>query len=258
MSDVKIAFFDIDGTIIDMEKKVISQNMLETLRRLKNNGIHICLATGRPPIALPRFEGVEFDAFLTFNGSYCFSGDDTIFSNPIPRDDVQRIIRNAAAIGRPVTLATKDRLASNGRDQDLVEYFAVIKRGIDVAEDFDEVAKEDVYQMMSGGRKEEYDALLQNVCGAKIAAWWDRAVDVIPSSGGKGVGVEKILAYYGFDRSEAIAFGDGNNDIEMIRAVGCGVAMENASAELKAEADEFCGHVAQDGIYHYCMARGLI
>lgn len=258
MSDVKIIFFDIDGTMIDMQKKVISEKMLETLRRLQQKEIKICMATGRGPVTLPHFEGVEFDAYLTFNGSYCYSGEKTIFSNPIPKEDVHRIIQNAAGIGRPVSLATKDRLAANGKDQDLIEYYGVIKLGVDTPEDFDAVAESEVYQIMSGGRKEEYDALLKDAAGAKITAWWHRAVDIIPAVGGKGVGVSKILTYFGFDRSQAMAFGDGNNDIEMLEAVGCGVAMENASPELKAVADEICGHVADDGIYHYCRRRGLI
>ena len=44
----------------------------------------------------------------------------------------------------------------------------------------------------------------------------------------------------------------------MFQAVGTGVAMENASEQLKAEADEVCGHVAEDGIYYYCLERGMI
>ncbi|MBQ7885277.1 MAG: HAD hydrolase family protein [Clostridia bacterium] len=47
MNDVKIIFFDIDGTLIDMHKKRITEKMLETLKRLKERGIRICLATGR-------------------------------------------------------------------------------------------------------------------------------------------------------------------------------------------------------------------
>ena len=52
--------------------------------------------------------------------------------------------------------------------------------------------------------------------------------------------------------------GDGNNDIEILQAVGTGIAMANASEQLKAVADQVCGHVAQDGIYHYCLEQGLI
>lgn len=95
MKTIKIIFFDIDGTLIDMNKKQISQKMLETLKRLKENQIRICLATGRTPMSLPHFDGIEFDAFLTFNGSYCFTKDQDISNFPIPSYDVQQIIQNA-------------------------------------------------------------------------------------------------------------------------------------------------------------------
>lgn len=83
-------------------------------------------------------------------------------------------------------------------------------------------------------------------------------MDVIPGDSGKGIGVEQLLRYYHLDQSEAMAFGDGNNDIEMLQAVGAGVAMENASLELKAVATGICGHVAEDGVYHYCLEHGFI
>ena len=241
MSAIKIVFFDIDGTLIDMNKKRISEKMLETLRRLKENGTIICIATGRSPIALPHFEGVEFDAFLTFNGSYCFTEDADIFSNPIPTEDVHMIIQNATALGRPLTVATKNRLASNGKDDDL-----------------EQVANEKVYQLMAGSSLAEHPALMKDVSHARITFWWNRAVDIIPTDGGKGRGIEKMLEYYHFDKSQAMAFGDGNNDIEMLKSVGHGVAMANASDELKAIADDVCGDVAEDGIYYYCLEHGMI
>lgn len=55
----------------------------------------------------------------------------------------------------------------------------------------------------AGCRPKDYPALLDGAPGAKIAAWWDRAVDVIPAGGGKGIGIEKMLAYYGLDKAEA-------------------------------------------------------
>ena len=258
MNDVKIIFFDIDGTLIDTQIKRVSEKTLEALRRLRARGIRICLSTGRSPVSLPRFEGVTFDALITFNGSYCYDRTQTIFSQPIPPQDVRRLLANAAALGRPVCAATKDRLAANGRDADLVDYFAIAGLEVPVAQDFEAVCRQDVYQFMLGSREEEYPALMDGVSGAKIAAWWDRAVDVIPAAGGKGTGVEKALAYFHLDRAQAMAFGDGGNDVEMFGAVGLGVAMENASAVLKAAAGDVCGHVARDGVYHYLTAHGLI
>ena len=258
MKEIKIAFFDIDGTLIDINKKVISEKILETLSRLKQKGILICLATGRAPLTLPQFPKINFDVFLTFNGSYCFNSEKVIFSNPIPVQDVKQLIKNAANIGRPVSIATKDRIAANGADQDLVDYFGYAGLKVEVSEDFEGLLKEEIYQVMMGCRKSEYVSMMKGIRQAKITAWWDRAVDIIPADGGKGKAIEKVLAYYHLDKAEAIGFGDGNNDIEMLQSVGTGVAVENGSEQLKAVADDMCGHAAEDGIYYYCLKKGLI
>lgn len=258
MNAIKIVFFDIDGTLIDMERKEISPKTLEALRRLKERNVLLCLATGRGPLTLPHFEGVEFDAFLTFNGSYCFTGEQTIFSNPLTGEDVQTILRNAASIHRPVSIATKDKMVANGKDRDLADYYAFAKREVEVSGEFEAVAKRDeVYQIMLGCREADYPLLLRGTRRARITAWWDRAVDIIPAGGGKGEGIRQILSYYHLKRETALAFGDGDNDLEMLRAVGRGVAMGNASERLKAAADDICAGVAEDGVYHYCLAQGL-
>lgn len=258
MNKVKIIFFDIDGTLIDMTKKAISDKTVETLLRLKENGVKICIATGRAPGSVPKFDGVDFDAFLTFNGSYCFNSSDVILSTPIPKVDVEKMIENATRINRPVSIAGKDRVVANGTDKDLSDYFGFAKQETPVSDDFDEVLKGEIYQMMMGGRKDEYDDILKDVENARITAWWNRAVDIIPANGGKGKGIEAILEYYGIDRSESMAFGDGGNDIEMLQTVGTGVAMGNALDHVKEVADEICSTSADDGIYHYCLENGLI
>ena len=255
---IKIIFFDIDGTLIDMERKVISERTVETLRRLQQNGIKICVATGRPPISLPDFHGARFDAFLTFNGSFCYTEDKVIYRNPIPNEDVHLIINNAAAIHRPVSIATAKRMSANGKDQDLIDYYAISRQEVTVSDDFAQLADQEIYQIMMGCYPEEYPKVMKNVRHVKIAAWWDRAVDIIPASGGKGIGVHKILEYYQLNKDEAAAFGDGDNDIEMLQAVGTGIAMANASDRLKQIADDQCGHVREDGVSTYCMSHGLI
>ena len=257
-NEIKIAFFDIDGTLKDFSKDELSDKTCEALNRLKEKGVLLAIATGRAPLTLPKLEGVEFDVYLTFNGSYCYNQQETIFSKTIPAEDVKKIIENATEMKRPVSIATQKRIVANGKDTDLVQYYDLAKLQIEVANDFEEVAQDTVYQIMLGCVKEEYPLLMKEVKNARITAWWDRAVDIIPADGGKGVGVDKILEYYHLDRSQAIAFGDGCNDIDMLQIVGMGVAMGNASEEVKQAADDVCGHVAEDGIYHYCIANGLI
>lgn len=259
MNKTKIIFFDIDGTLIDMNKKQISTKVLQTLIKLKSNGIKLCIATGRSPTQVPHFSDVEFDAYLTYNGSYSFNKHQVIFSNPLEREDVYTIIENAKRLGRPLSLATKNRLASNGADKDLIEYYAFSGTKIEIADDFNTVAHtEDIYQILLSCRKHEYDIIMKDVKEAKIAAWWDRAVDIVPLNGGKGNAIAKVLDHYHYTKEEAMAFGDGNNDIEMLKAVGKGIAMQNASLELKSIADDICDDVANDGIYSYCKKHGLI
>ena len=148
MKDIKIIFFDIDGTLIAMDQDTISEKTLEALKRLQEKGVKLCLATGRGPMLVPHFEGVEFDAFLTYNGSYCYDHSGTLYSNCIPLKDIERIIKNADKMGKPVALATKDRMAANGKDQDLIDYYAFGNAEVDVAEDFEDIKKEKVYQVL--------------------------------------------------------------------------------------------------------------
>lgn len=258
MHKPRIIFFDIDGTLIDMEKKRITERTLDALRRLQQNGILLAVATGRSPLIVPKFDGVEFDVFLTYNGSYCYDRRGDIFVSPIPPQDVQTLIQNAAALGRPVSVAGRTQLLSNGTDDDLTAYYAIGGRAPVISDKFDEVSRGEVFQLLMGCRESDWPAILKGTIGAKIAAWWDRAVDIIPISGGKGAGIRKVLAYYGLTPEDAMAFGDGNNDIEMFQAVGHSVAMGNASADLKAIASEVCRPCAEDGIYHYCKENGLI
>lgn len=258
MKDVKIIFFDIDGTLLDFGAKTITPKMEETLLKLRQKGIKLCIATGRSPMHLPAFTPNRFDAWLTFNGSYCYDATGPLFCNTVRYEDIQTVIQNATKLGRPVAVATKDRMAANGWDQDLSDYYAFTGQPLVVSPEFDLVCREGVYQVLLGCRQEDHQRIVEGTTNSKIAAWWDRAADVIPKNGGKGLGVEKILEHFGFTKEEAMAFGDGNNDLELISAVGTGVAMENGSDRLKAIADDICGPVSQDGIYQYCLAKGLI
>ena len=258
MDNIKIVFFDIDGTLIALNRFRPSEKALEALRRLQGAGVKICLATGRSPVQLPDFPGVEFDAYMTFNGSYCFDKNGPICSRPLEKGDVGAIIANASAMGRPVALALRGRIAANGADADLIEYFGFSGNTVPVAADFEAASGGDVYQIMVSCRKEEYEKLLSGVQHAQITAWWDRAVDIIPRGGGKGAGVGEILRHFGIDRRDSMAFGDGNNDLELLSAAGWGVAMGNASPQLKAAADDVCGDVLEEGVYTYCLDQGLI
>ena len=253
----KIIFFDIDGTLLNHATGVISPVTREALIQLHKNGYLLCIASGRGPASFPDLDGLPFDAFCSFNGSLCYNEKEIIHSNPIFPKDVAQIIQNAASIGRPVAVAAKNRIAANGVDKDLFDYFQLADMYLTASDDFDQVCQEDIYQIMIGHQDSERDAITQNTENIKLARSWPRAVDVIPGSSDKGAAIAKILAYYNLDASQALAFGDSFNDIEMLQTVGTGVAMGNAPESVKDIANDVCDTVTRDGIYHYCIQHGL-
>ena len=258
MNKVKIAFFDIDGTLLELGKTEITENTRKALCLLKQNGIKICIATGRPFATIPVFSGIEFDAILAFNGSFCVADNQEVVKCPIPKEDVKMVIENAKRMSRPVSIATAKDIVANGSDKDLADYFAIARHKLNVSEKFEEYVEKDVFQIMLGCDLEERKHILDGTKNTKLAAWWDRAVDIIPKEGGKGTAIEQVLSHYKFSKEEAIAFGDGENDIDMLQSVGKGIAMGNASEKVKAIATDICKSVEDDGIYHYLKDQGII
>ena len=63
------------------------------------------------------------------------------------------------------------------------------------------------------------------------------------------MGIEIMTKHLGLCLSDAVAFGDGGNDVPMLMKAGIGVAMGNASEEVKAKADYVTADVSDDGIF---------
>ena len=111
---IKIAFFDIDGTILRMGHKELTEKTALALNALRDNGVLLCMATGRGYPVIPHFEGVDFDVFFTFNGSYVRAGDNVIYKNPLDDEDKRIIIRNLKQMKRAIAISNEKRIVTNG------------------------------------------------------------------------------------------------------------------------------------------------
>lgn len=254
---IKIVFFDIDGTLLKFGHKDLSPKTLYTLKQLQQNGVLLCMATGRSYPCIPHFDEVEFDIFLTFNGTYVKNHKEVIRRHPLTQNDAACVIHNLKQMNRAIIISNENTLVANGTDPDLAPYFALGGIEMPISEDFDRLCANDIYQIMCACTENEYDTILHGTHNTKITAWLDKGVDIIPADSGKGAAVIDVLNFYGLSRDEAIAFGDGYNDIEMLKTVGTGVAMGNANEEVKRSADEICKTIDEDGIYHYFLERNF-
>ena len=232
---IKIAFFDVDGTLLKLGSKEPSPKTVQALQQLQANGVLLCMATGRGYLSIPHFEGVDFDIWLTFNGSYVRSKDAVISKNPLDADDKRRILHNLKQMHRAAAISNEHFIVTNGTDPDLEQYFSFGNEKLVISEHFDALCEEEIYQIMCSCNSTEYAQILQGTHATQITAWWDKAVDIIPANGGKGNAVNAVLKYYGFSKEEAIAFGDGENDIEMLEDLV--MAATNEALRMAEEAN---------------------
>ena len=105
-----------------------------------------------------------------------------------------------------------------------------------------------IYQVCAYLRPEEeylVDEIREYV---EMAGWHYGGKDIIAGGGGKMNGIKWYLEHIGLKPEEIIAFGDAENDLDMLRFAGIGVAMGNGSEEAKAAADYITADIDDDGI----------
>ena len=116
----------------------------------------------------------------------------------------------------------------------------------------------DIYQLIAYIDEVDEQHLMNQLPHYKAVRWNALGIDILPKNSGKIIGTQETLNHFKIDVNECIAFGDGENDIDMLQLVGVGVAMDNAHPNVKAIADDFCFSVDDDGIYHYLKAKQII
>ncbi len=247
---IKAAFFDVDGTIYSHKSKGIPQSTLKAMDLLKQRGIKTFLATGRDFTAIDRFPvgKIRFNGYVMLNGQLCTDQDrNIILSSPIDAADASYLLDAFRKKTRPVALAEKDRLYINMIDE------AVIRAQAGISSELPQIMKYEgapVYQFMCYGGKELEEEFSEKLPHCKVTRWSPYGVDVISKNGGKMTGIQKMLEVYGISKEETIAFGDGENDIEMLKFAQVGVAMGNAETEVQKAADYVTEDIDADGIWN--------
>lgn len=253
---IKAAFFDVDGTLVNFKDRKISDSSKKAIKELRENGIKVFVASGR---ALFQIEDlVDFDGYITVNGCNCFVDEDNklkeIYRVSLDKDDLFSLVDYLDKDRFLCSVITSKDIFINYIDDDVKKMYDENKIVIPESVNFREYINKNYEQILQlnifvDENKESY--LINNVLkDSKSSRWNPNFADVNSKHGGKEVGVNKIIEYYKIDLSEIIAFGDGGNDIGMIKAAGIGVAMGNASKELKKEADYITDDVNNEGVYN--------
>lgn len=251
---IKALFFDIDGTLVSFNTHRIPDSAVEELQRAHDKGIKIFISTGRPWAIINNLGQLQerhlIDGFVTINGSYCFVGNTIVNSAPLERSQVVKVAEYCNERKIPCIFCTADGIRLF-RFSQLVDDLFYKQLGCDSLPEvysIEQAVEGNVYQITPFINKEQEEEVLKSVTRVISNRWHSSFTDLTVEGAEKSKGVAAMAKHFGIKQSEVACFGDGGNDIPMLRWAGIGVAMGNAGQEVKDSADLITADIDDDGI----------
>lgn len=259
---VKAIFFDIDGTLVSFHTHTISESTRQALAAVREKGIKVFIATGRPKVLMQKAVGnLPFDGYITLNGAYCFTSDNKdIYKGSIPEDDIERLILfNKQHPELPFVFVHDDTWFITGVNESVQEVADLIKIDIPPVQPIEYARGKEILQIMGYFKADDDNKVFSGILKhCEPMRWYPLFADIIARGNSKSHGIDKVIAYYGIDLKDTMAFGDGGNDIPMLRHAGTGIAMGNAAPEVQAAANYVTTSVDEDGILNALKHFGVL
>ena len=255
---IKAIFFDVDGTLLSHSLNDVPQSAREALRKVRANGVKTIIATGRHLIELSKLPvaDIHFDGYLTLNGNLMLDENKKVYSGTaIDKGEMEILSSIFKAKRIPFVMIGENDRYINFVNETVIRTQAETKGTVPQVKQY---SGEEVYQILAFVPEHEKKLLDDVLDECSITSWNDTGIDIIPKGGGKSSGIQKFLDENNMDVSEIMAFGDGENDIEMLKFAGIGVAMGNAGDNVKAAADYVTDSVDNNGIENALRHFGLI
>ena len=255
---IKAVFFDIDGTLLSHKSGQVPEDTREALGSLREKGILIFTSTGRHILELDELpvRDLTFDAYVLLNGQLCLDRErKVLYASPIPEEDIRRILPRFEGGDVPVAFVEKDRIYINWIGE------RVRREQQEISSELPTVGcytGNPVYLVNVFEQDSVVDNIMEEMPHCKVTRWNSFGTDIISVSGGKVTGMERLLKHFGIAREECMAFGDGENDMEMLQFAGIGVAMGNAEDEVKVCADYVTDDIDKGGIRKALQHWGLL
>lgn len=258
--NIKIAFFDIDGTLTN-SNKVISKNTINTLNKLIENDIYIVLCSGRINNYINKFLKVINKSKYTIsnNGALIYDNElnKVIMLNSLYTNNLEYIWEysnktKSAFMINTIRNKYSNRYVNNKEDKIIINNLEnVIDEKLQLV-----ISNEDINVM------KELELYINNKTNLKVInKSFDYLnevkngyyfFDIVNNSVSKGNAIKYLLKVLNIDKENSICFGDSINDIEMFKSVGISVAMGNSIEEIKNIADYITDTNDNDGISKFC------
>lgn len=267
--EYRMLAMDLDGTLA-VGRNQVTPKTREALVRASEAGIELVIATGR---RYGSARGVA-DVLASPLPILCLSGTllkerdgETLFAETLAAQTVANVAAVFAEHGL-ASVAYRDAHARGGAEilfEQRVAWNAVTRRyyertssEVEACPSLSDVPRDDLLLMSSFAEREPLEAARAalherhpgelSIKVMPTPGMRDFYVEVVRSDQSKWSGLQRLAAERGIAPAEICAVGDELNDLPMVRGAGLGVAMGNATPELKAAADWVCGRHDEDGI----------
>ena len=147
---------------------------------------------------------------------------------------VREVFEYAASENHGLSFYTKELSMNGVKDENILKALNETLSLSDYPQISERIYDEDIYLMCLYGDDRTAEHYAQRFPHLLFKRWHPFVVSVLQEEITKSVAILKVLDYFNIHQSEAIAFGDGENDIDMIELAGLGIAMGNSSDKLKA------------------------
>ena len=255
-SAYKLIVLDVDGTLVDCERRISSRN-LKALEAAKRKGLRITLASGRNYDSITPFaKAVEVNApLILYNGCRLqdFQTRRILEDHLLPLIQAQRALRLLPGFKLHVNLYLHDRVLI--REVTETARTSMKKDNVfaEPVGDLLSFLKDDPTKLLLIGEPLELErfrrAYLQDVASPpELVNSEPEYLEILPAGVSKGAALLSLCSRLEILPQEVVAFGDGLNDLEMVKFAGLGVAMKNAHPELKAAASYVTGSNEEDGV----------
>ena len=260
----QLAIFDVDGTMVSHGDRVLLDSTVEAINTLKAKGIKIAIASGRPYFMIEKsiMTRIKFDYFVCCNGLYvCDKDGKIVYSQRITADTITKLVSLFKKNNDAISFQFEDgTYVYNGYEKIVALFNANLGRNEFVHNDINNtrhlvdlpfsgvvnIAKEHIeeYKMefpefrFERFKLDYHDLYFKKYC--------------------KATGIAHLCESIGINLQDVIAFGDGINDVDMLKECGCGVCMGDGIEVAKEAADYVTLPTKEGGIYAACKHLGLL
>lgn len=251
---IKMIATDIDGTILPYHGE-FSQKTKDCVKKLNEIGIKVILVTGRmhssaTPLAAQL--GLNLP-IISYQGGLIKDMDGkTLFQTELNSDIAKEIIQWGRKNNVHLNLYIDDKLYVE-QDDEIIKYYIQGKFVDYTVCSFDDLEIKNVNKLLAidihdANRVTSWvDILKSKYPDLYIVKSTPYFCEIGSADAKKSIGVEFLCKMWGIDKSEVLAIGDQNNDIDLIQSGGVGIAMENGTPELKQVANYITDSVENDG-----------